>query len=149
MEKQYLVWILSSPVFAEINDSMQDFPSIYVSNDQNKDASAAQQERYFHHTKKFIHTLSMRFPFSQRGGLYNLDSGVCAADNVSSEAIVADMADRDAINFTFMKADQVVTMSKKFAVCIGSDRVDIEILFQQVVTAGLNSVELEQVLGLV
>ena len=144
MEKQWLVWILSNPVYAEIDTSKQDVPTInYVSSDQHKDFSAARLERDFRDTRKFMKTLSMGFPFTQRNGSFHLDSGGCAADSVNAdnakyvdEAIVADIVGRSNCHH-FKK------------ICIGSDTVHIELRFQWLVTAGLNSVGLEPTFELV
>ena len=66
--------------------------------------------------------------------LYSLDSRVFAADSVNADnakhvsgAIVADMEGQNVIDYTSEKTNQVVTMSSKFVVCIGSDTVDIEL----------------------
>ena len=63
------------------------------------------------------------------------------------EAIIQKMQGQNVMDYTFKKADQVRTMAKKSCVHIGSDTVEIDpqLLFQRLVTAGLNSGELQEV----
>ena len=59
-ENQRLVWILSMPVCANINETMQKFSGVsHETSDQHKDASAARQARYVSDTVDLI-DLSMR-----------------------------------------------------------------------------------------
>ena len=72
-EKQRLVWTLSSPVCAEVNNVMQNFTNVkYVTSDQHKDISTARKERDYADTQKIITTLSNKCPFSQGDGLKRL-----------------------------------------------------------------------------
>ena len=154
-ESQRLIWILSSPVCAEYNLAMQEFTGVnYNTSGRHKDVSLARQKRDVADTQKLINALSVTSPFTQGSDLLSLDSGVCAEKDVNaddafcvSEAIIQKMQSQNVLDYTLKKADQVRTMAKKSCVHIGSDTVEIDpqLLFQHLVTAALNSGELQEV----
>ena len=64
IENQCLVWVLSMPVCASINETMQTFSGVsYETNDKHKDVSAARQERDVSDTVDLIDHLNERDSF--------------------------------------------------------------------------------------
>ena len=64
-ENQRLVWVLSMPVCAIINKTMQKFSGVsYETSDQHKDVSAARQARDVSDTVDLIDYLNERDPFA-------------------------------------------------------------------------------------
>ena len=60
-EKKGFVWVLSMPVCASINDTMQTFSGVsYETSDQHKDVSAARQARDVSDTVDLIDYLNER-----------------------------------------------------------------------------------------
>ena len=60
-EKKCLVWVLSMPVCASINETMQKFSGVsYETSDQHKDVSAARQARDVSETVDLIDYLNER-----------------------------------------------------------------------------------------
>ena len=61
-ENQRLVWVLSMPVCASINETMQTFSGVsYETSDQHKDVSAPRQARNVTDTVDLIDYLNERF----------------------------------------------------------------------------------------
>ena len=70
-ENQRLVWVLSMPVCASINETMQTFSGgSYEASVQHKDKSAARQARDVSDTIDLIDYLNERDSFIDNGSLY-------------------------------------------------------------------------------
>ena len=67
-ESQRLVWILSTPVCAQVNCAIQELTEVpYTTNDQHKDVAEARQKRDMADTLEILEYLIPRSPF---GGNY-------------------------------------------------------------------------------
>ena len=143
-ENQRLVWVLSMPVCASINGTMQKFSSVsYETSDQHNDVSAARQARDVSDTVDLIDYLNERDPFGQNDSLFNIANGMTAQERVNVEKareigvkIVESMAGKSTDEFTFRKANQVVTLGSRSTVKIKDEHVNIDpqLLFQTLLT---------------
>ena len=78
-EKRRLVWVLSMPVCASVNETMHRFSGVsYETSDQHKDVSAARRARDVNNTVDLIDYLNERDPFVQNDSLFNIANGVPA-----------------------------------------------------------------------
>ena len=76
-ENQRLVWVLSMPVCASINETMQTFSGVsYQTSDQHKYVSAARQARDVSDTVDLVDYLNERGPFGQNDSLFNIANGM-------------------------------------------------------------------------
>ena len=143
-ENQRLVWVLSMPVCASINETMQKFTGVsYETSDQHKDVSAARQARDVSNTVDLIDYLNERDPFIQNDSLFNIANGMTAQESVNVEnareigvKIVESMAGKSTDEFTFRKANQAVTLGSRPTVKIKGEHVNIypQLLFQRLLT---------------
>ena len=110
-ENQRLVWVLSMPVCANINETMQKFSGVsYETSDQHNDVSAARQARDVSDTVHLIDYLNGRDPLVQNDSLFNIANGMTAQERVNVEKareigvkIVESMAGKSTDEFTFGK----------------------------------------------
>ena len=117
-ENQRLVWVLSLPVCASINETLQMFSGVsYETSDQQKVVSAGRQARDVSDTVDLIGYLNERDPFVQNDSLFNIANGVTAQEIVNVEKareigvkIVESMAGKSTDEFAFRKANQAVTL---------------------------------------
>ena len=133
---------------------MQQFTDVqFCTSDQHKDLTKTRQERDVWDTEKLIVFLSSRPPFSTASTLHCIDTGVCA-EEVNADAavptgkkILASMEGKNVQEYVFRKHNQVITTDKKSQVQVGKNSVEIDpqLLFQRLVTAGLNCGELHEV----
>ena len=85
-ENQRLVWVLSLPVCASINETMQMFSGVsYETSDQQKVVSAGRQARDVSDTVDLIGYLNERDPFVQNDSLFNIANGMTAQEIVNVE----------------------------------------------------------------
>ena len=123
-ETQRLVWLMSMPPCADINNSMQNLTGTnFLTSEQHKDTTKARQERDQQDTNTIICYLSKRSPFDLESSLRNIATGVIADDRVNydkSQAerkkILDSLTGKNAHEYTFRKKDQVVTLACKTAV---------------------------------
>ena len=152
-EVQRLIWLLSSPICAEINNSMQHLTSVNFEMDEiHKELRPARQERDTSDTHKIIQCLASKNPFdTQDHSLHSIDTGITASDNVNADSalqigkkIIENMVDKKVTEHSFKRKDQVITLESKSSVNTASDEVSVDplLLFQRLVTAGTNSGEL-------
>ena len=144
IENQRLVWVLSMPVCASINEIMQKFSGVsYETSDQHKDVSAARQARDVSDTVDLIDYLNERDPFVQNDSLFNISNGMTAQERVNVEKareigvkIVESMAGKSTDEFTFPKANRDVTLGSRSTVKIKAEHVNIDpqLLFQRLLT---------------
>ena len=140
-ETQRLVWLLSMPACADVNNAMQNLTGVkYVTSEQHKDTTRARQERDYKDTNEIITYLSQRNPFSSDPSLHSISSGVVAGEDVNAEKakevgekILTSMIGKSVRDYTFRKKEQVVTLASKTAVKLrdGSIQVDPQLLFQR------------------
>ena len=143
-ENQRLVWVLSMPVCASINETMQQFSGVsYETSGQHKDVSAARQARDVSDTVDLIDYLNERDPFVQNDSLFNIANDMTAQESVNVEnareigvKIVESMARKSTDEFTFRKANQAVTLGSRSTVKIKGEHVNIDpqLLFQRRLT---------------
>ena len=85
-ENQRVVWVLSMPVCASINETMQKFSGVsYETSDQHKCVSAARQARDVSDTVDLIDYLNERDPFVQNDSLFDIANGMTAQERVNVE----------------------------------------------------------------
>ena len=78
-EQQRLLWLLSMPACAEVNQAMQELTGVnYNTGEQNKDMSKARQARDWKDTLAVVQYLQERNPFSNDPSLRNIATGVHA-----------------------------------------------------------------------
>ncbi|KAK3743952.1 hypothetical protein QZH41_002713 [Actinostola sp. cb2023] len=140
-ETQRLVWLMSMPICAEVNNAMQGLTGVnYQTSEQHKDASSTRQERDFKDTNDMIGYLFSRSPFSTDPSLRCISTGVMAEDNVNAdkakdvgENILTSMKSKHVHEHTFRRKDQAVTLATKTSVKINGDsvQVDPQLLFQR------------------
>ena len=76
---QRLVWCLSRPICAEVNDAMQQLTSVkYATSEQHKDLSKARQARDIADINKLVSLLAERNPFEDSLSLPNILTGVAS-----------------------------------------------------------------------
>ena len=153
-ENQCLLWLLSRPACAEVNQAMQDLTGVnYNTGEQNKDMTTARQARDWKDTLTVLQYLQERNPFSMDPSLRSISTGVHAhpAVNVDEAAAVGDMIltqmnGTTPAKYTFQKKNQVVTLGlKSSSVKIDGDRIQIDplLLFQRLTTVMQSSDDLE------
>ena len=85
-ENQRLVWVLSMPVCARINETMKKFSGVsYEASDQHNDVSAAKQAQDVSDTVDLIDYLNERDPFVQNDSLSNIANGMTGQERVNVE----------------------------------------------------------------
>lgn len=145
-ETQRLVWVLSMPACANINEAMQKLSGIsFETSDQHKDLSKARQARDVNDTLDLISYLRERDPFARDPSLFNIANGMTAQEGVNversrtvGEKILASMVGKSVEEFTFRKCDRAVTLNSRSTVKIKGEsvKVDPQLIFQRLVTIG-------------
>ena len=139
-EIQRLVWLLSMPLTAEVNSSMQCLTEVaYVTNDEHKESSKSRIERDLKDTKTVLEFLEERNPFSPDTSLRNVVTGVTAAKSVYVDRaqeighrIFNSMTGKKVDECTFKREDLAVTLGKGKLLKVGKDedQVDPLLLFK-------------------
>ena len=145
-EHERLVWLLGLPACAEVNAAMQSATDVSFAtseqHSQHKDVSKARQQRDHNDTTLIVRYLQERNPFSGEPTLRCVASGRAADSSVNAdqarllgENILHRMIGKDALEVTFKRKHQVVTMVTKSAVKVNGDTiaVDPSLLFQRLV----------------
>ena len=147
-ETQRLVWVMSMPACAEVNDAMQTLTdSNYNTSEQHtstserhKDTTKARKERDYSDTKKIVDYLSQRSPFSSDKSLRSIATGVVGEKGVNcdkakevGEEILKSMVGKEVDEYSFKKKNQVSTLSSKTAVQFSDGKVQVDplLLFQR------------------
>ena len=140
-ESQRLIWLVSRPVCANVNNAMQNLTGVmYHTSDQHKDTTKARQERDYKITNELVTYLSQRNPFSAYPSLRSITTGVNAGEDVNAdkakhvgEKVLCSMLGKNIHDHSFRKKDQVETLASKSAVRFskGSIQVDPQLLFQR------------------
>ena len=85
-ESQRLIWLLSMPACADVNNAMQNLTGVmYHTSDQHKDTTKARQERDYKDTNELVTYLSQRNPFSADPSLRSITTGVVAGEDVNAD----------------------------------------------------------------
>ena len=140
-ETQRLVWLLSMPACAQVNNAMQTLTGVnYQTSEQHKDLTKSRQQRDFKDLQTVTTYLNARSPFSADPSLRNIASGVVADDNVNADTareiglkILVSMIGKNALDFSFRHKDQTTTLATKSAVVLPGEviQVDPQLLFQR------------------
>ena len=140
-ENHRLLWLLSSPACAEVNQAMQELTGVnYNTEEQNKDMTAARQARDWKDTLTVLQYLQERNPFSLDPSLRSISTGVHAHPTVNVDEAVAvgdmiltQMNGTTPAEYTFQKKNQAVTLGLKSSfVKIDGDRIQIGVVSQQI-----------------
>ena len=115
-EHQRLVWLLSMPVCAEINQAMQELTEVnYNTGEQNKDMSEARQTRDWEDTLAVLHYQQDRNRFCYDSSLRSIVTGVHAHPTVNVDTahavgatILNSMDGRTPDEHAFRRKDQVL-----------------------------------------
>ena len=96
-ETQRLLWVMSMPACANMNDAMQKFTGVsYETSDQHKDISNARQARNVNDTLNLISYLAQRDPFVEYPSLFNVANGMTAQEGVNVDGYNDEPATKDA-----------------------------------------------------
>ena len=134
-EHQRLLWLLSRPACAEVNQAMQELTRVnYNTGEQNKDMTAARQARDWKDTLTVLQYLQERNPFSSDPSLQSIATGVHAHPTVNVDKAVAigdmiltSMNGTTPAEYTFRKKNQAVTLGlKSSSIKIDGDRIQID-----------------------
>lgn len=149
-ETQRLVWVMSSPVCAEVNNALQEFTGVnYTTSDQHKDLSHSRLSKDLTDTRAMVAFLNERNPFEAgENSLHSIATGIVAKANVNiddakgvGDKILSKMAGERVLAYTFRKKDQAATMDTKFTMktADGDINIDPQLLFQRLVIAGTHA----------
>ena len=111
-ENQRLLWLLSRPASAEVNQAMQELTGVnYNTGEQNKDMTKARQLRDWKDTMIVLKYLQERNPFSNDPSLRSIATGVHALSTVNVDTaavvgnkIVESMDGKTTAEYTFEKS---------------------------------------------
>ena len=152
-EHQRLLWLLSRPACAEVNQAMQELTGVnYNTGEQNKDMTKARQVRDWKDTLTVLQYLQERNPFSTDPSLRSIATGVHAHSTVNvdtalevGDVILKSMDGKTPAEYAFKKKNQVVTLGIKSSVRIDGEQIQIDpqLLFQRLITVVQSSDELE------
>ncbi|KAL5016490.1 hypothetical protein ScPMuIL_006079, partial [Solemya velum] len=146
-ETQHLVWVMSSPVCAEVNNALQELTGVqYTTSEQHKDLTHARQNKDLVDTRKIVAFLNERNPFqSSENSLHSIATGIVAKTNVNidpakavGDKILSKMAGELVLTYTFKKKEQAATMDTKYTMKTSNGDInnDPQLLFQRLVIAG-------------
>ena len=129
-EIQRLVWLMSMPVCAFINNSMQNFTGVnFLMSEQHIDTIKARQERdqLSAICRKAIRYLSKRSSFDSESSLCNIATGVnCDKSQAGGKKILDLLTGKNAHEYTFHKKDQEVTLACNTALQLNDGDVQID-----------------------
>ena len=120
-ERQRAIWLLSKPVTAEVNRTMQDFTGTkYLTRDQHKDTAQAQITRDHLDGLKILQYLLERDPFTSEENLINPATVEIADESINvhqafeiGEMLIHGMSNQLVFSFSFKDKDMVVPMKTK------------------------------------
>ena len=141
-EQQRLIWLLSAPACAEVNRTMQVISGVdFNSGEQNKDVTMARKMRDKNDTEIVLKALAQNRSFSTEVScLRSVMPGVNADSTVNVDSavdirnkVLAKMKGKSAVEHSFKRTDQAVTIGSKSSVKIGRVlvQVDLQLLFQR------------------
>ena len=139
-ETQRLVWLLSMPYAADINDAMQTLTGVrYTSTEQHKDITIARVHRDMNDILKLLNFLECRNPFMEDSGLRNITNGVMANAAVNTDkalsvgnSILKQMTGQKIGEYKFQKKNQVTLINIKHVETVKNNQmIDQQLLFQR------------------
>ena len=143
-ETQRLVWLLSMPITAEVNNAMQQLTEVdYTTSEQHKDMSDSRIKRDMKDTKTVLEFMGARDPFSEDSTLRSIVTGVIADNRVNVDKakevgknILKTMTHKNTEEYTFKKDTQAITMDIYMIseVIHKEIQVDPQLLFQRLIT---------------
>lgn len=147
-ETQRLIWLLSHPLCAEVNNAMQQLTGInYNTSEQHKDLTKARQNKDMSDTCELLEFLESRNPFSDNCCLRSIASGINADSKVNvdrakciGDSILKSMVGKKVFEHTFRKKDQAITLAAS-AVQVNNEtiQIDSQLLFQRLVSVGIRT----------
>lgn len=149
-ENQRLVWLLSMPACAEVNNSMQELTETrYATSMQHKDLSKTRLTRDETDSRNILNFLVDRNPFSNDTSLHNIATGIIADGKVNVDeaesvgnAILKSMSGKQIDEYVHKRKEQVVTMGKNTLKCDKEAvQIDPQLLFQRLVTVARSEVD--------
>ena len=129
-EQQRLLWLLSMPACAEVNQAMQELTWVnYTTGEQNKDMRKAIKARDWKDTLAVFQYLQERNPFSNEPSIRNIATGVHAHPIVNVDtarsvgaAILKSMEGKTSDEDTFIRKDQKLSLSAQSHLSISTER---------------------------
>lgn len=122
-EQQSLIWLLSMPACAEVNETMQELTGLrYNTGEQNQDITKARKSRDWKDTTTVLKYLQDKNRFTSDSSLRNISTGVHAHSTVNVDHArdvgKAILEGNTAADYTFKRSDLAVTLCIKSAVKI-------------------------------
>ena len=140
-ETQRLIWLLSMPDCADVNDCMQELTGVNCdTSEQHKDCTKSRIKRDAEDTFKVLNNLNDLNPFGHDCSLRGLVSGLSAHDSVNvddaklvGQHILDSMVGKSVNNISFQRKKQAVTLASKAAVTVDNEQVQVDpqLLFQR------------------
>ena len=132
-EHQCLLWLLSRPACAEVNQAMQELTGVnYNTGEWNKDMTKARQVHDWKDTLTVLQYLQERNPFSTDPSLRSIATGVHAHSTVNvdtalevGDVILKSMDGKSPAEYAFKKKNQVVTLGIKSSVKIDGEQIQL------------------------
>ena len=130
-ENQRLLWLLSRPECADVNQTMQQFTRVnYNTGEQNKDMTKARQLREWKDTLAVLQYLQERNPFSTDPSLRSIATRLHAHSTVNVDtahtvgnAILESMNGKTPAEYTFTKKSQAITLATKSSVKTDGEQI--------------------------
>lgn len=144
-EYQRALWLLSSPICAEITQSLQILTEVnYSTSEQHKETSKSRQERDHKDMLVLVNRIAERNPFDRNvDQLRSIETGMTAEKDVNVDRcneigskVISSLSGNDATTFSFKKKNKAITMHTKQALTIDNEtaQVDPQLLFQRITT---------------
>ncbi|XP_076806326.1 uncharacterized protein LOC143449882 [Clavelina lepadiformis] len=156
-ETQRLIWVLSAPACAQVNETMQEFTGVkFLTSEQHKESTPARMSRDMKDIQDLIQYLTVRNPFRKDGppSLRSIVIGIAARDSVNCDSawdvgmkILALMPGIKVTEHSFRKKHQAITMGAKESVKVKDREVSVDpiLLIQRLVCAGTTTNQLPEV----
>ena len=139
-ESQRLVWLLSTPVCAQVNCAMEELTEVsYTTSNQHKDILKVRQERDMADTFEVLEYLTPRNPFGGNSTLHSISSGITADETVNCDCaqqlgnkVLEGMVGKATAQHTFKKKKQVCPLSNSNTINVRDEviHIDPQLLFQ-------------------
>ena len=134
---QRLVWLMSHPVCAEVNNATQQRTGVHHNvSEQHKDLTTARQGKHYADSCELFEFLESRNPFSDNCSLRSIVTGMNAGSRVNvdtanevREKILTSMVQQKVLSESTMK----------------QYRWTLQLLFQRLITAGTLNDQLEEI----
>ncbi len=151
-ETQRLVWLLSMPMCAEINNAMQTLSGVeYSTSEQHVDISKSRQSRDTDDTVNILEFLKTQDLIKDDESLHNVCNGLIADKSVNvdtasviGQQILDGMTGQSTVDYSFKKKNKAVTLGAINGVKIAGEDIQIDpmLLFQRLITTGERSNDL-------